>query len=219
MANSHQWKFALCSFENPPEEHLAKLAEKYIARPFFDGPTQRMSRQQAADALLWARDRFFFIRSKDDAITVGWILEKARAAVIQYGVKGLVIDPYNEIEHQRPPGLTETEYVSDMLNRIKHFARNHDLHVWFVAHPAKPMRTREGDYPVPSLYDISGSANWSNKADIGVVVERHFEENNRSVTIHVKKVRFKSIGIAGTARLEYDRATGIYSEPEIGFDS
>jgi twinkle protein len=130
-----------------------------------------------------------------------------------------VIDPYNEIEHQRPPGLTETEYVSDMLNRIKHFARNHDLHVWFVAHPAKPMRTREGDYPVPSLYDISGSANWSNKADIGVVVERHFEENNRSVTIHVKKVRFKSIGIAGTARLEYDRATGIYSEPEIGFDS
>ena len=209
LARAQEWSFAICSFENPPEEHFAKLAEKFVGQPFFEGPRPRMSENQVADTIIWAQQKFFLIRTEDEAPTIAWILEKARVAVIRHGIKGLVIDPYNEIEHQRPAGMTETEYVSDMLNRVKRFARNHDLHVWFVAHPAKPMRTREGDYPVPSLYDISGSANWSNKADIGIVVERNFDSNR--VVIHVKKVRFKAIGIAGTAELEYDRATGIYS--------
>lgn len=212
IARSQEWSFAICSFENPPEEHFAKLAEKFTGQPFFDGPRPRMSENQVAEAMMWAQHKFVLIRTEEEAPTIAWILDKARAAVIRNGIKGLVIDPYNEIEHQRPAGMTETEYVSDMLNRVKRFARNHDLHVWFVAHPAKPMRTREGDYPVPSLYDISGSANWSNKADIGVVVERDFTEGSHRVVIHVKKVRFKAVGIAGTAELEYDRATGIYSE-------
>lgn len=210
LAKQRQWTFAVCSFENPPEEHFAKYAEKHLGVPFFDGPRLRMSEREVAECILWAKERFFLIRTDDEAPTVAWILEKARVAVIRHGVNGLVIDPYNEIEHQRPPGMTETEYVSDMLNKIKRFARNHDLHVWFVAHPAKPQRTKEGDYPVPSLYDISGSANWSNKADIGVVVERIVD--SRDVKIHIKKVRFKSVGIAGIVTLHYDRATGIYSE-------
>jgi|SRR5579872_1627883 len=212
LAKQREWTFAVCSFENPPEEHFAKYAEKYIARPFFDGPRQRMTESEVQQCLAWAKGKFFLIRTDDEAPTVNWILEKARVAVIRHGVKGLIIDPYNEIEHQRPHSMTETEYVSDMLNKVKRFARNHDLHVWFIAHPAKPMRTKDGDYPVPSLYDISGSANWSNKADIGIVVERDFTENSRRVTIHVKKVRFKSVGIAGVVDLQYDRATGIYSE-------
>jgi hypothetical protein len=35
------------------------------------------------------------------APTIDWILEKARAAVLRHGVRGLVIDPYNEVEHHR----------------------------------------------------------------------------------------------------------------------
>lgn len=207
------WTFAMCSFENPPDDHFAKLAEKYIGMPFFDGPSERMSREQVSAALLWARSRFVLIRTEDnESPTVDWILDKARIAVIRHGIRGLVIDPYNEIEHQRPPGMTETEYVSLMLNKVKRFARNHDLHVWFVAHPAKPTRNKDGEYPVPSLYDISGSANWVNKADIGVVVERDMTEGSRKVVVHVKKVRFKAVGRAGALELEYDRRTGSYTE-------
>ena len=213
LATAHAWTFAVCSFENPPEEHFAKYAEKHLGVPFFDGPTRRMTETEVRSCIAWARERFFLIRADDEAPTIDWILEKARVAVIRHGIKGLVIDPYNEIEHQRPSGSTETEYVSDMLDKVKRFARNHDVHVWFVAHPAKPMRTKEGDYPVPSLYDISGSANWNNKADIGVVVERDHSEGSRKVIIHVKKVRFKSVGLAGSVTLQFDRSTGRYSEP------
>lgn len=31
--------------------------------------------------------------------------------------------------------MTETEYVSGMLSRVKRFAQNYGVHVWFVAHP------------------------------------------------------------------------------------
>ena len=41
----------------------------------------------------------------------------------RYGIRGLVIDPYNELDHQRPSYMSETEYVSQMLTKIKRFAQ------------------------------------------------------------------------------------------------
>lgn len=67
--------------------------------------------------------------------------------------------------------MTETDDVSTMLSRVKLFAQAYDVHVWFVAHPVK-MRTEDGKTPVPTLYDVSGCADFVNKADCGVVVHR-----------------------------------------------
>src|SRR5262249_5606815 len=108
LAFAYGWRFALCSFENLPAEHVAKLAEKYSGTPFWDGPTGRMSELDLQRAMDWIADRFFLIRFDDEAPTIEAILEKARAAVMRHGIRGLVIDPYNEIEHQRPPNMTET---------------------------------------------------------------------------------------------------------------
>jgi twinkle protein len=215
LAGQQGWRFAICSFENPPDEHLGKLAEKYAGAPFSDGPRMRMTETDLRRALAWLKDHFCFIRADDESPTIDWILEKAKAAVMRYGVKGLVIDPYNEIEHKRPAGVTETEYVSAILAKIKRFAQAHGVHVWFVAHPQKMQRDKDtGKIPVPTLYEISGSAHFVNKADIGIVVARDWADGSRDVEIHVKKVRFKAVGKTGVAKLEYDRPTGIYSDPQ-----
>lgn len=66
--------------------------------------------------------------------------------------------------------MSETEYVSQMLTKIKRFAQHHDVHVWFVAHP-RQMRDWKGQ--PPTMYDISGSAHFINKADNGVVIHRN----------------------------------------------
>ena len=66
--------------------------------------------------------------------------------------------------------MSETEYVSQMLTKIKRFAQHHDVHVWFVAHP-RQMRDWKGQ--PPTMYDISGSAHFINKADNGLVVHRN----------------------------------------------
>jgi twinkle protein len=41
----------------------------------------------------------------------------------RHGVRGLVIDPYNEISHQRPGNVSETDFVSTMLSKVKRFAQ------------------------------------------------------------------------------------------------
>jgi twinkle protein len=74
------------------------------------------------------------------------------------------------------------------------------------------MYAESGKVPVPSLHDICGSANWANKADLGIVVHR--PNRNEPVTeIHVKRPRSKVFGKEGIVRLVYDRATGRYSLP------
>jgi twinkle protein len=209
LAMEHKWRFAVCSFENPPDEHIAKWAEKYLGRPFNDGPTQRMSERELLMAIRWMEQHFFFIRAEEESPTIDWVLDRAKAAVRRYGINGLILDPYNEFEHKRPNNVTETEYVSQMLAKVKRFAQSHDVHVWFVAHPAKPPKDRQDD--PPSLYDISGSANWVNKADVGISVHRGWlDDGSRDsrTQVHVKKVRFKAVGEPGIATLEYMPACG-----------
>ena len=77
----------------------------------------------------------------------------------------------------------------------------------------QPVENRDGGkIEAPTLYDIAGSANWANKADLGWAVHRRNFES-AAVEIHVHKVRHKWIGTPGGMTLHYDRATGRYSEP------
>ncbi len=211
LALNDGWRFAVASFENPPPEHIAKFAEKVLGRPFWDGPTARMTEADLERAMDWAEGHFHLLRADDEAPTIDWILSAARGAVLRHGVHGLVIDPYNEIEHHRPANQTETEYVSQLLGKVKRFAQAHGVHVWFVAHPAK-MPRESTSIPAPTLYDISGSANWANKCDIGVVVHRDPLIDPTRTDIFIRKVRFKAVGKIGVISLRYDPTTGRYFE-------
>ncbi|XP_062012515.1 twinkle homolog protein, chloroplastic/mitochondrial [Rosa rugosa] len=215
LYEGYGWKFALCSMENKVREHARKLLEKHIQKPFFDGryggPAERMSVEEFERGKQWLNDTFHLIRCEDDSLpNIKWVLDLARAAVLRHGVRGLVIDPYNELDHQRPPNQTETEYVSQMLTNVKRFAQHHACHVWFVAHPRQLHHWVGGP---PNLYDISGSAHFINKCDNGIVIHRNRDPEAGAldqVQVCVRKVRNKVAGTIGDAYLSYDRATGRY---------
>ncbi|MCH8113095.1 MAG: toprim domain-containing protein [Proteobacteria bacterium] len=208
LAKAHGWRTAFCSFENPPDLHAVKLLEKYLEQPFWEGPTPRMGEGDLARGKTFIADHFPLIRADDDSPTLNWLFEKMRAVVVRYGVRIIVADPYNELEHQRPNGMTETEYVSDMLGRMRRFAYAHGCQMILVAHPAKLRRREDGSLPTPGLYDISGSANFANKADFGIIVHRDLKTGR--TTISVRKCRFKHLGKIGDVELEYDVPTGCY---------
>ncbi|UAK25850.1 toprim domain-containing protein [Sphingomonas nostoxanthinifaciens] len=211
LAKREGWTFGICSFENEPPEHISKLVEKWIGMPFWDGPTARMTSFNLEAAIEKIEDHFRFIRNEgQDGPTIKWILDMARQLVKRYGILGLVIDPYNEIEHRRPGNMTETEYVSLMLAEVTRFAKLHGVHVWFIAHPAKMKPDDRGKVSPPSLYDISGSANFVNKTDNGLTIHRG--ERDGTTDVFVRKVRAKWVGQRGRATLGYDRVTGRYSD-------
>jgi len=219
LASNLGWSFALCSMENKVHEHARKLIEKHVGRPFFDaeyaGGARRMSPSDLEKGKAFLQSNFVLIRHEDDELpSIDWVLGIARAAVMRYGIRGLLIDPYNELDHRRPANVSETEYVSQMLTRIKRFAAHNDVHVWFVAHP-RQMSNWRGDSP--GLYDISGSAHFVNKCDNGLVVHRNRTEPSRApeVTIKLEKVRNKVAGCIGEAVLLYNRSNGRYDNSAI----
>ena len=114
---------------------------------------------------------------------------------------------------QGQAGMTETEYVSSALKRIRNFARHYGVHTWLVAHPQKLYCDKDANYPVPSLHDISGSAHFRNKSNNGLCVWRDLAGPKRqTVEIHVQKVRFRQIGRIGMAELAYNHVIGSYHE-------
>jgi len=209
LAEQHQWKFAIASFENPPPMHIIKLAEKHARKPFFEGAHERMSRSELDEATGWVNDHFAFLESKDgEAATIDNIIERTKQAVMRLGCRGLVVDPYNYIAQNNLE--QEHQAISEMLTRMVQFARSHDLHIWFIAHPAKMRANDQGKMPVPNGNHISGSAAWFAKADCGITVHR--EEAH--IEVHSWKCRFKWVGSVGQADLQYDPVTGRYRDRE-----
>jgi len=127
-------------------------------------------------------------------------LELCRVAVVRHGVKMIVLDPWNELEHKRARDETETDYIGRAIRSIKRFAKQNDVAFWVVAHPTKPQ---EGHKKIPGLYDISGSANWANKADYGLTYHRGDPKENRAKII-VNKVRMGLPGRRDAVEVTYD---------------
>lgn len=220
------WRFALFSPENAPAEiHVSKFIEKFLGKPFGAGPTARATKDEAIEAMTEFEEWFGFLQpaAGTERVTFGVedILDATEAhfrlAQIwrsRESKRGLVIDPWNEIEHARPREWSETEYISQTLSRIRAWARTNDVHVWIVAHPQKLPRDRDsGKLPIPRPDSISGSQHWWNKADNAITVWRALEDpSDPVVQIHVQKVRFKHVGRIGVVELNYDRLTGRYRE-------
>ncbi|XP_059072802.1 twinkle homolog protein, chloroplastic/mitochondrial isoform X2 [Cryptomeria japonica] len=216
--NHHQgWKFALCSMENKVADHARKLLEKHIRKPFFNvkygSSLPRINTDELEEGKQWLNKTFYLIRCEDDVIpSIKWAIDLAKTAVLRHGIHGLVLDPYNEFDHQRAPSQTETEYVSEVLTMVKRFAQSHNCHVWFVAHP-RQLQNWKGD--PPNIYEISGSSHFINKCDNAIVIHRNRDPDSGpldEVKILVRKVRNKLAGKIGETYLSYNRITGEYED-------
>lgn len=214
LAMQHGWKFCICSPENQPiQRHIASLMSLWAGEPFSSGMVDRMSPKTRDEAKAWVQDHFVFILPLLKDFTVEGVLDLVSEVKSRRPVDGIVVDPWNELEHQRPGNINETEYVSQSLSFLRKYARAQNAHLWLVVHPTKLQKDRNTQqYPVPTLYDAHGSAHFRNKADMGVVVWRDLQDESQPTQIHVQKVRFKECGRIGIAELYYDRLTGRFTE-------
>jgi twinkle protein len=208
LARKHDWKFALCSFENQPEVHISRLMEIYANKRFFEG-SLRMNEAEKDEAFSWVLEHFLIMDSETvEPATIDSILERGIAAVARMGIRGMVIDPYNYIDMSGTQ-LSETAAISDLLTRVQAFAKTYGVHVWFVAHPAKVSRSG-AELPRPDGMSISGSMAWWAKADCGVTIHRG---EGTSVEVVVWKCRYRWVGTQGEALLQYNKTTGTYTQP------
>ena len=204
----HQWPSAAFSPENwPVEDHIATLVEMYAIQN-----AQQMTDEDSAHYLNKLIGGFYFIQPgrDEDMLTVDEILNRAKSLVYQHGVKVLVIDPWNEIQHVLENGEREDQYISRMLAKIRRFARVNMVHVFLIVHPKQLLKDKDGKYPRPQAYDIAGGAMWRNKADNMLCVFRESMLNSTTI-VFVDKIRFRRNGTAGAAlRFNYHVGTSTY---------
>ena len=212
LSLNYDWRCAWFSPENfPVTLHHPKLIEKLIGKRFLKGLITPTEFEAAVNYL----SHNFFDILPEEGYRVDTILEKAEALVRRKGIRVFILDPYNCLEHQIPTGQSETQYISEFLEKLRSFARRRQVLVVLAAHPTKMKRdplTKQ--FPVPTMYDISGSAAFFNKADFGIAIER---DRTKEVTrVHVQKVKFRHLGYPGVASFKYNTHNGRFVSIEEG---
>ncbi|MDC9834360.1 AAA family ATPase [Rhizobium binxianense] len=202
LARKHGWRVGVASFEIPTVPALRfklRLAASGLG-------TKEWTRDHVAEADVFIQQHFVFIDADptgeaDDDMTLEWLLDRAADAVMRHSIRVLVIDPWNEVEHYRPKGESETQYINRALRQIRKFALRYGVLAIVVAHPTKELG-KGGEARTPTLYDIEGSAAWYNKPDHGVVIDVPDPDLHETV-VWVKKARFSWSGRKGDVTLEY----------------
>lgn len=208
----YDWKFAFFSPESMPiDYHVSTLIEIITGKKFSESTLPYMEYEAAKQ---YANDNFFFIYP--ESYTMGNILDKARSLVRKKGIKALVIDPYNRVESEQDYRQSETQHISKVLDQLTNFAQQNDVLIFLMAHPTKMPKTPDGKHQVPTLYDISGSANFYNKADFGITVHR--DRENGWTEVHIQKVKYRHLGQNGTVRFKFNLFNSRYVPLEDGLD-
>jgi twinkle protein len=187
-----------------------------LQKHFFEGkdlPGERMTMEELRGLYPFINRHFKFLQQDDGAkASIESIIERIKAAVFRWGVRGVVIDPYNYIA--RPANAeSETSFIDDMLTQLRLLAQSLGIHIWFIAHTTKLLKLADGSYQPPGGYDISGSAAWYSKADIGLTVHQSPDAPG-VVKIVCWKARFPWIAKKGEKEILYDIMRNTYiSDP------
>ena len=199
--------------ENQPLSfHMAKLVSKYTNKKLKDA-----SKTEVNNTALYVCDNFYFCNYQI-INKLSQIMDIGETVVKENNVSIIVIDAYNKVEAERPNELSETEFVSKVMDKLCNFAIQYNVMVILVAHPRKMAYDNSSQsYYCPNAYDINGSANFYNKSDFVFTVHRDFDRDE--TIIKCDKVKFKNYGKIGECRLKYDIDSGNYynAAPNDGY--
>jgi hypothetical protein len=199
IALNHNWVFTFASFETLPiERHVLTLCQSYLRKPTLRWMDHSATENELTQAIDLLSPHFHFIMPDDHELHIGAILQYVEDDIKDYGIKGFVLDPFTELEQSRFNGQSQTEMIERILRDLQRFTRQRQIHTWLIAHPTKSGETYKDGRP--TMRSISGSANFYNKADFGMVVHRLEDDK---VTVYIDKVRFDSNGGRGQVEFGY----------------
>ena len=203
------WKIGIASPENMPYTiHSGKLLAKLCGKWVKDRDSQH--EKWFGNALDWLDNRIKYIDPQEGAFSLEYVLEKGAQMVQKFGIKVLVIDPFNKIRLKGSLNKDTVAYTSDYLCAIDEFCRKHDVIVFLVAHPRKPSGLDVKNYE-PTFYDIKGASEFFDMSPHGLLVHRDYA--NDLVKVKVLKVKFAHLGInEAETYFRWNKSNGRFSE-------
>jgi twinkle protein len=209
----HGWKFALTSFE----EKVRPRYERDLMRHMIGSVETAWTPEQIQDARDEIEAAGVFIRRKrNQVLDMDRLIDRIEFAAKVYGVRVVAIDPFNEIEHQVPRGMAKTDYVGQAIMRLKQVADDYNLLMIVALHPPKDgVEKRLQRNGVLTLNDGADSANWGNKADIGICMWRNIDG---PTLLHVDKIKdHETMGRPNLFEMIHDPAFNRFRVGRIGY--
>ena len=206
------WKAAYFTPENSPlYHHETKILEKVIGKRFPQKKRREDIKYIDPDefdrGLEYIAENYHYINPQVNDMKIDVILKSADYIVQRYGIKILVLDPYNYIEKEMEREWQLNQWDSQTISKIRDFAVSRDLICFLIAHPRKVYESdKDGNRRRIEMSDISGTADFGNKADYCIVVDRNKE--NDMTTVFIDKVRNKDLGDRGIAFFWYIKMSG-----------
>lgn len=186
------WKFAIFSPENfPATDFYDDLIEMYVGKWLTN-----MSLDEYSEAAHFIDKHIFYVYP-EDSHDIHAINEKFRYLVLKKGIDGVLIDPWNQLDHIQKPYQREDQYLSEVLKDVKRFALLNAVSYNIIAHPVKQQRDSDKSYPPVDMYDIAGGAAWANKSDNIVSYYRpnhHVDKTSPEVQIFIQKIKRRRTG-------------------------
>lgn len=186
------WKWGVFCPENyPANDFYDDIIEMYAGK-WLD----KMTEQEYTDAAKFVGDHIFYVYP-EDSHDINSIHEKFRYLVMKKGIDGVLVDPFNQLDHNQKAYQREDQYLSEVLKDIKRFALLNAIVYNVVAHPKNPNYQEGRVLPVVDMYDIHGGAMFGNKMDLIVSYHRprfHEDKNSPQVEIYVQKLKRKRTG-------------------------
>ena len=190
--NVKYWLLQTLANEEQFAEYTAKDGHKY----------KKVTIQSKEKIVNDMKDRFFLYDSDDYRIEA--IIEKMTILAKRYGVRVFVIDNLMTIESSLKD---KYEAETDVVKKLKNFAKKYNALVHLVAHPRKSMNDEiEKD-------DVAGSANLTNLADYVTTISRaKDEEVEYDAILKILKNRHTGVNVGKKLMFDIDRKRFFSSE-------
>lgn len=236
IKNNEHMRHAMYTPESrPPKREYLKIMEAYAGMSSNPKWRNSMSPAQYQAAERWVDEHYVLVapeknnyysfgRDKEKPKTLNNLFDYFKSLKRNEGIFSFSIDAWNKIDHQRPSGMSETDFISRELDRVLEFCDYMDLLGFIIAHPTKLEKTKGGNYDIPTLYDIKGSSAWFEKVDIGITTHRNKYKNANAdvkgakelwkvdkfapTIIDVQKMKFDELGEEGSFEVYMDWRKG-----------
>lgn len=218
LLNDYQMKGSWFSPEHHPMElHHANFIQRFIGKPFFgevEG-VQRVSIDEKELYKKWADEKIYFTAPEgNQSPTWKWLFEKFNEQMYAFGIDVFVVDAFNKVQFDKKGN--RLDLINEVLTELTSFAQRNNVIIFLVAHPTKMQKNQEsGLYACPTLYDVSGSADFRNQTHDGFSIYRYFGNDEMGVEDETEfvnlKTKFSFQGeIGGRIRFKYHLPSGRY---------
>ena len=209
MNARYGWKFSVYSPEMMPlGEHLTMFLTKYLGKPVSDIDPDSAEYHEGRHKV---KEAVHFI--DPDSNEIDDVLAIAKYQCRKYGCEAIIIDPWNSLLHHGE-SLFKVDNINEALLKILNFAHRQDVTAFVMPHPTNQQTTKDGKPMKIHLYNISGGAMFRNRGDFGMVMTRHYKDDDDNtfgfdyVEMAIEKTKWEYIAQLGTIYFRYEPGVG-----------